>query len=536
RGIAVYAWFELPQVSQKFWEEHPEWREKTATGTDAGGGWRKMMNLANDACRKEALNFVAGVIESHDWDGVNIAEMGFDSNGLEDPNAYVPMNDDVRAQFRAEAGFDPRQLFNQTSAYHWQANSSALARWSKFRSDLVRNWLVAALDRVSDIRTHKQLDVICTVLDSLHNPHVTEKTGTDTKDVIALMERYDFTLQIEDPADRWGNTPTRYREFGETYKKLVSPSRLMFDINVVRDRLRGIGPTDLMSGTELALATASAARAGNGRVGIYSEASLRPEDRALVSMVLGSAARVNTLASEQRETHRLATNRTVRYGLPSAEWSKEPNGRSDVALVLDGAVWQCGSNGEVIVPAGEHSVGGVARQGSFTDPLAFKVVVKDITAEVAQVERTSLGVAIDYSSPTRSWVTVSRQPRAVQIDGSPVELALIRSGRDWLLEIPGGHHVVEIQDATSASIAVDVASVFSSRLIVWLGSRFFLLIGGLYIAVRMRRGFRRVGRIMRGEIEQQSPAHAGLQAAHSKLAAVGRSTGPLQPAGSEARE
>lgn len=537
RGIAVYAWFELPQVSQKFWDEHPEWREKTATGSDAGLGWRKMMNLANDACRREALDFVASVIESHDWDGVNIAELGFDSNGLEDPNAYVPMNDDVRVQFRREAGFDPRQLFNETSAYHWQANPGALARWSKFRSDLVRNWLVAALDRVSDIRTHRQLDVICTVLDSLHNPNVIEKTGTDTRDVIALMERYDFTLQIEDPADRWGNTPTRYREFGETYKKLVSdPSRLMFDINVVRDRARGIGPTDLMSGTELALAVASAARAGNGRVGIYSEASLRPEDRALVSMVLGSAARVNSLSPEQGETHWLATNRTVRYGLPSGEWSKEPNGRSDLAVVLDGVVWQCGSNGEVIVPAGEHSVGGGAREWNFTDQLGFGVVVKDITAEVEQVERTSLGVAINYSSPTRSWVTVARQPRAVQIDGRPAELALIRSGRDWLLEIPGGRHVVEIQDATVASIAVDLASVLSSRLIVWLGIRFFLLIGGLYIVVRMRRGFRHVNRILRGELEQQSPGRAGLQPAHSKSSAVGRSTGPLQPASSKARE
>jgi hypothetical protein len=190
----------------------------------------------------------------------------------------------------------------------------------------------------------------------------------------------------------------------------------------------------------------------------------------------------------------------------------------------------------VIVPAGEHSVGGGAREGSFTDQLSFGVVVKDITAEVAQVERTSLGVAINYSSPTRSWVTVARQPRAVQIDGRPVEFALIRSGRDWLLEIPGGRHVVEIQDATSASIAVDLASVLSSRLIVWLGSRFFLLIGSLYIAVRMRRGFRHFGRIVRGELEQQSPVRAGLQAAHSKSTAVGRSTGPLQPASSEASE
>jgi hypothetical protein len=29
-AILVYAWFELPHVSEKFWDQHPEWREKTA--------------------------------------------------------------------------------------------------------------------------------------------------------------------------------------------------------------------------------------------------------------------------------------------------------------------------------------------------------------------------------------------------------------------------------------------------------------------------------------------------------------------------
>ena len=35
RGILAYAWLELPHVSEKFWEEHPAWREKTALLGDA---------------------------------------------------------------------------------------------------------------------------------------------------------------------------------------------------------------------------------------------------------------------------------------------------------------------------------------------------------------------------------------------------------------------------------------------------------------------------------------------------------------------
>src|SRR5581483_5648570 len=34
-AILVYAWLELPHVSEKFWTDHPAWREKTAVGQDA---------------------------------------------------------------------------------------------------------------------------------------------------------------------------------------------------------------------------------------------------------------------------------------------------------------------------------------------------------------------------------------------------------------------------------------------------------------------------------------------------------------------
>ena len=46
-GILVYAWLELPHVSEKFWTAHPEWREKTAILQDAQPDWRKLMNLTN---------------------------------------------------------------------------------------------------------------------------------------------------------------------------------------------------------------------------------------------------------------------------------------------------------------------------------------------------------------------------------------------------------------------------------------------------------------------------------------------------------
>ena len=50
KAILVYVWLELPHVSEKFWDDHPEWREKTAILQDAQLDWRKLMNLSNPDC------------------------------------------------------------------------------------------------------------------------------------------------------------------------------------------------------------------------------------------------------------------------------------------------------------------------------------------------------------------------------------------------------------------------------------------------------------------------------------------------------
>ena len=78
RGILVYAWLELPHVSEKFWNEHPEWREKTALLQDAHLDWRKLMNLSNRDCFRAVSSGIRRLIDRFDWDGVNLAELYFE--------------------------------------------------------------------------------------------------------------------------------------------------------------------------------------------------------------------------------------------------------------------------------------------------------------------------------------------------------------------------------------------------------------------------------------------------------------------------
>src|SRR5438034_387141 len=113
KGILVYAWLELPHVGEKFWNDHPEWREKTAVLQDAQLDWRKLMNLTNRDCFRAVSQSVKTLIERFNWDGVNLAELYFESlEGAANPARFTPMNDDVRKMFREGHGFDPLELFS----------------------------------------------------------------------------------------------------------------------------------------------------------------------------------------------------------------------------------------------------------------------------------------------------------------------------------------------------------------------------------------------------------------------------------------
>ncbi len=117
KAILVYVWLELPHVSEKFWDAHPEWREKTAILQDAQLDWRKLMNLNNPDCFAAVSQGVKQLVGRFDWDGVNLAELYFESlEGAANPARFTPMNQDVRDEFRGLHGFDPIELFQ--SAHH----------------------------------------------------------------------------------------------------------------------------------------------------------------------------------------------------------------------------------------------------------------------------------------------------------------------------------------------------------------------------------------------------------------------------------
>src|SRR5204862_199725 len=131
-GILIYAWFELPHVSEKFWTDHPEGREKTGLLQDAHLDWRRLMNLQNRQCFEAVAKDVKSLIARFDWDGVNLAELYFESlEGQTNLARFTPFNDDVRSDFKAWKGVDPLQAFERK-------NEALMKDFLSFRAGLAR--------------------------------------------------------------------------------------------------------------------------------------------------------------------------------------------------------------------------------------------------------------------------------------------------------------------------------------------------------------------------------------------------------------
>src|ERR1700689_138677 len=106
------------------------WREKTAlcrTQLD----WRKLMNLQSPACAAAIRAGLRSMMQRFDWDGVNLAELYFESlEGAANPARFTPMNNDVRAAFRAQSGWDPLEIWKQ------RTDAASLRQFLDFRAGL----------------------------------------------------------------------------------------------------------------------------------------------------------------------------------------------------------------------------------------------------------------------------------------------------------------------------------------------------------------------------------------------------------------
>jgi uncharacterized protein YdaL len=482
-GILVYAWFELPHVSMKFWEEHPEWRAKTPTGRDGLVGWRHHMDLDIPACRESAYGFVADLIKQYDWDGVNLAELNYDTQGgPERPDDYLPMGATTRTAFASLSGFDPIQLFKPDSPHYWKLDPKGLKAFEDFRTQRVLDWHRSLLEVVSPIAAQKDMEVIVTMLDSLHSKSLMRDTGVNSNLILSLMDRFPFTLQVEDPAHFWTSSPDRYKEFADTYLKRVrDPKRLMFDINVVPDRdiTHSLCPTPIAAGLELAQTLAYAAQ-GTGRAAIYSEGTIPFEDLDVLAKVLSRSARLTQSGS---------TAWSVTSAQPVHLVAPAPG----QAYLVDGQLWSAYGDQQVVLPSGQHKVEIAQRKGSWVDLSLLDLRLLRFSADLQNYVLTDRGFRFDYDSTQRALALLSREPYSVLVDGREWEEKAVNLQGRWSLHLPRGKHAVEILTSSTASAILDTTSLYSSTWIAIFGAVACGLMLLIYMSILVRRAVARVG-------------------------------------------
>ena len=411
-GILVYAWLELPHVSEKFWNDHPAWREKTGVLQDAQLDWRKLMNLADPECFRAAAAGVTGLVERFNWDGVNLAELYFESlEGLSNPSRFTPMNDDVRARFRQAGGFDPIELF--ASRKDAASQRAFLDYRAGLARDMQQRWL-AEIDKVR--RTRPYLDVVLTHVDDRLDTSMRDAIGADSAQVLPLLEHGNFTFLVEDPATVWNLAPQRYEEIAKRYRPLTARlDRLAIDLNIV-DRYQNVYPTKQQTGAELFEVVHSAAGAF-AQVALYFENSILTQDLPL----LPASAAVVTRAETVGPKLMVDSPRGV-----AMRWSGP--------ALVDGHAWPVQDEALLYLPAGAHSVepGGAAPALRLTH----------FNGELISAQMDRGGIVISYQSFARALAVLIRKPKRLVVDGaeSPVELA----GGETIV-LPRGQHIVSIE-------------------------------------------------------------------------------------------
>jgi hypothetical protein len=410
RGILVYAWLELPHVSEQFWDAHPEWREKTAVLQDAQLDWRKLMNLQNRDCFRAVAAGVASLIEQFDWDGVNLAELYFESlEGVANPARFTPMNGDVRQRYQAEFGADPLDLV--------KAKLPQVEQFLSFRADLAHEMQEEWLAEAGKLRERKpHLDVVLTHVDDRFDENMRAAIGADASRVTPLLERRAFTLLVEDPATLWHLGPDRYSELAKRYAELTPRrDRLAIDLNIV-DRYQDVYPTKQQTGIELFDLVHTAAAAFD-RVALYFEKSVAGTDRSWLAAAAASPGKV------ERRAGKLAVASRHAIGV---HWAG--------GALVNGRRWPVRDGEFLSLPSGAHVIESAGEEAGLH--------VRRFSADLRSARIEAGAVELSYESGTRAFAVLSEPPSRVEVDGEPVEPEMHGAAT---IALPRGQHVVTIR-------------------------------------------------------------------------------------------
>jgi hypothetical protein len=352
-----------------------------------------------------------------DWDGVNLAELYFESlEGASNPARFTPMNDDVRADFKKQSGFDPQLLFEKGSRHDMAANTADLRKFLDYRAALASHLQAEWLDVVDKTKATKPyLDIVLTHIDDRFEPGIRDALGADVARSLPMIQARNSMLLVEDPATLWSLGPERYSKLAKQYLELTPDKRqIAVDINVV-ERYQDVYPTKKQTGVELFELVHEAA-ASFSRVALYFENSLEKQDLAL----LPAAATTATVNVDKAGMLEFSGNEPTRI-----VWQG--------AAQMDGRPWPLEDNKAVLAPAGKHTF-----EASAVQPA---VSIADFNGEIKTASAGNDRSDVSYSSRSRAVAVFGSAVSSVEVDGAPFWKP--KPGETLAsIVLPAGQHIV----------------------------------------------------------------------------------------------
>lgn len=477
-GILVYAWLEPPQVSQKFWLEHPEWREKNHRGEDVRPSWRYPVALTEPRARAAMLTEYRTFLERYDWDGVNLAELYFEAGkGLQDPALFTPMHPSAQSDLHAMAGIDAAGLFDPRSPWYWRTNAAAAAAVTEYRVDMldrVYRELLPVFDAVG--RTRPGFEVIVTAMDALGSPELRGYIGVDMERLLALQKEFGFALQVEDPEHRWSSDPMRYEAMGETYAaRLGGRDHLLLDLNILSFRNPDTPspfPTTIQTGTEC-FHLVRAAALGAPRATIYAESSVNAQDMPWLASASAAAVRLR----RTENGYLVDAPHHVSLRLP-------PEVRE---ITLDGEPFAPVRDNQYLIPAGQHTVALSTTVTGSMSPHMFFPRLLSISGNLLAQRSAMRTLEFTYRAGGRCIAMIDREVHGVTVDGVPYRVVAWKGNDGYSLLLPEGMHRVEVVAGDAFSYGLNLASFWSSTAIALFGLASVLTLLVMYAIILIRR-------------------------------------------------
>lgn len=479
-GILVYCWLEPPMVNQKFWNKYPQWREKTALLKEGGGSWRLLMNLADPACLKMVFAETENLLAKYDWDGVNVAEMYYESlSGPSRPDLFTPMNALVRTAFEQKAGFDPVELFRTGSPYYWKDNPAAWNRFAAYRRDLCTSIKEKYLRMLADVRKKKgSFEIILTFIDTTLAPAYEDYLAEDLNGTIALQKKYGCTLQVEDASPFWSGTPDRYTTLGTRYRALVpDPALLQLDCNVLDTHPNGAGglPAEKPTGEEMRQIAYNMSVAGCRPV-FYSEETILEHDFSNIGMALARDVVITSTADNQ-------------WNVSTPAMATVFAGKKNLIVAVDDNPWYAMDGESIIVPAGEHTIR-FEPEPRYFDLHSLHARLTYISADLTWAKFEGNDISFAYAAgPAPCLAIFSKRPARLFVDDTPWPVTVYGSATGFTVKLPSGTHSVRAVMSGGIAYVIESSGVVIFSLIIIFGFFGSILFIGLFVLIQIKRKF-----------------------------------------------